>query len=248
MKCKCGYALNVMLLLLAVGLVCGPVARASSKAVRTNGARDPYATAEDYKNAPPVSANDLAYRIILFDDFTIPAEWESDARPVVNGTQEQAIARLLNTGAFTTVARNQNISPNEPFLVVKCSLMNYRIVSASARFWGGVLSGSSYLIYQVQVLDGQSGTLLFQRQVTTQNSAWSGTFSSSDRNLPIFLGNVLADYLALRARTDRGLDLYGFLPGEDQSGGMQPPASRPRVQPVQSDVPAQGGNGSVKSK
>jgi hypothetical protein len=54
------------------------------------------------------------------------------------------------------------------------------------------------------VRDGKSGALLFQREISTENNAFAAAWSFNDKNLPTFLGNVLADYLALRARMDKG--------------------------------------------
>lgn len=183
----------------------------AKKSKNPRNPRDPYVTAE-YDKAPVVNADDLAYRVILFEDFTIPDKWEKDARKMVNATEDRAISRLVSTNAFATVARKQSLVPDNPYLVVKCALTEYRMVSGSARFFAGVAAGSSYFIYQAQVYDGKSGELLFQREVSTEDNPFAGTFSSSDQRLPTFLGNVLADYLALRARKDKGVDVLPLEP------------------------------------
>ena len=82
--------------LLIVSLMYAPVA-AKEKSKRDS--QDPYATAE-HESAPPINAADLAYRTILFEDFTVPAEWEEKARSVVTATQKQSAAsgvRRLST-------------------------------------------------------------------------------------------------------------------------------------------------------
>jgi hypothetical protein len=200
---------HLLLLLLTLSLICAPLAHARSKTPANP--RDPYATAE-YDTAPAVKADDLAYRVILFDNFTIPDKWEADARKMVTATEDRAISRLISTGAFATVAKKQSLVPAEPYLVVKCTLVEYRMVSGKARFFAGVAAGSSYFTYQAQVYDGKSGTLLYQREVSSENNAFAGTFSNSDQRLPTFLGNVLGDYLALRARKDKGVDVLPIEP------------------------------------
>lgn len=216
MKCNFGFARSPILICLLLNLLLAilfvPQAHARRSKEAATNPRDPYATAEN--EAPPVvRADDLAYRVVLFDDFTIPAKWEPDARKLTNTTLDQAISRLINTGAFTTVARRQGIQPDVPYLVVKCALTEYRIVSQSARFFAGIAAGTSYVIYQVQVFDGKSGTLLFAREVSTENNVFSGTFGrNGDAGLPRFLGNVLADYVGLRARTDKGIDVLPLEP------------------------------------
>jgi hypothetical protein len=212
MKRNLGFAQSPILICLLLNLLLAPLAHARKSKEEATSPRDPYATAE-YDTPPVVHAGDLAYRVILFDDFAIPAKWESDARKLTNTTLDQAIGRLIDTGAFTTVARKQGIQPDVPFLVVKCALSEYRIVSPSARFFAGIAAGTSYVIYQVQVFDGKSGALLFEREVSTENNVFSGTFGrNGDAGLPRFLGNVLADYLALRARTDKGTDVLPLEP------------------------------------
>ena len=93
---------QLVLLVLVLGLTCLPLS-AQKKKQKTNS-QDPYATAES-ETAPSVSAADLAYRAILFDDFVVPAQWEAKARKLVTATQERAITRLTSTQAFTTIAK-----------------------------------------------------------------------------------------------------------------------------------------------
>lgn len=166
--------------------------------------QDPYATAE-METPPAVNAADLAYRTILFEDFIVPAEWEAKARKLVNATADRAISRLDSTHAFATVGKKQTQLPEDPYLVVKCTLLYYRQVSRGARIMVGIAAGRSSISYHVEVLDGKTNTVAFQRDVSTENSVFSGTFSNTDNELPQFLGNVLADYLALRARKDKGV-------------------------------------------
>ena len=198
-------------LFLALVLICLPMFAAKEK--KNKNSQDPYATAE-LETAPAVSAADLAYRAVIFDEFTIPSEWEAKARKLVNETSDQAIKRLESTHAFTTVARKSATAPEEPYFLVKCTLLNYRMVSKKGRFFGGAIAGTSYITYKVQVLDGKSGEQQFQLEVSTENNAFAASWSFNDKTLPTFLGNVLADYLALRARKDKGANV---LPLDDAS-------------------------------
>jgi len=189
--------------LLVVSSMCAPVA-AKDKANRDS--QDPYATAE-HETAPPVNAADLAYRTMLFEDFTVPAQWEEKARSLVSATQDQAISRLSSTQAFNRIAKKQDPVPADPYFLVKCTLLNYRMVSKKARFLAGAAMGTSYITYKAQVYDGKTGALLFQREISTENNAFAAAWSFNDKNLPTFLGNVLGDYLALRARQDKGVNV-----------------------------------------
>jgi len=178
----------------------------SAKDKAKKNPQDPYVTAE-LETPPAVNAADLAYRAIVFEDFVVPAEWEAKARKLVTATEEGAISRLQNTHAFTTVAKKQSALPEEPYLLVKGTLLNYRMVSKKGRFFGGAIAGTSYITYKVEVYDGKSNALAFQREVSTENNAFAAAWSFNDKNLPTFLGNVLGDYLALRARNDKGISI-----------------------------------------
>lgn len=202
-------ARQVVFLLLILGLVSVPLSAQEKKQKTTS--QDPYATAE-LETAPAVNTADLAYRAILFDDFVVPAEWEAKARKLVTETQGRAITRLTSTQAFVAVAKKQAPLPEEPYFLVKCTLLNYRMVGGKTRFFAGAMAGTSYITYKVQVYDGKSDALQFQREISTENNAFAAAWAFNDKNLPTFLGNVLADYLALRARKDKGANI---LPLED---------------------------------
>jgi hypothetical protein len=189
-------------LLLTLSLLCVPLLAAKKK-TETNS-QDPYATAE-HETLPAVNAEDLAYRAIVLQDFVIPSEWEEKARKLATETEDQAIARLMSRHGFTTIAKQQDPPPQEPYLVVKCTLSEYRMVSTKTRILIGAIGGTSYITYRVEVSDGKSGAVLFQRELSTENNAFSASFSFNDKRLPAFLGNVLGDYLALRARKDKGV-------------------------------------------
>lgn len=190
---------------LIVGLISVPTFAGKKKS--ETDPHDPYATAEE-KTAPPVNAADLAYRAVLFEDFVVPPQWEKDARKLVTAMEEEAITRLNSTGAFTMVAKKESQSPDEPYLVVKSTLTDYRMVSTKARIFAGVAAGTSYLICREEVYDGKTNAVVFQREISTENNAFAAAFSFNDKNLPNYLGNVLADYLALRARKDKGVSIF----------------------------------------
>jgi hypothetical protein len=169
------------LLLLTLSLICVPLPAAKKNAA-TNS-QDPYATAE-LEKLPAISADDLAYRAIVFEDFIIPSEWEEKARKLVTESEDQAISRLIGRQGFTKIARKQDPPPQEPYLVVKCTLSEYRMVSTKTRILIGAIGGTSYITYRVEVDDGKSGALLFQRDISTENNAFAAAWSFNDKRLP----------------------------------------------------------------
>jgi hypothetical protein len=183
---------------------------AGSKDKEKGRHQDPYGTAE-LEAAPPVNPADLAYRTIVFDQFKIPQEFqgEKNAEKHVEATTSRAISRLEGTKAFSKVERAKTPVPEEPYLLVKATLLDYRIVGKKSRFFAGGLGGTSYMAYAIRILDGKSGNLLHEFDVTTENNIMSGawSFGGTDADIPYFLGNVLADYLILRARSDKGTQI-----------------------------------------
>lgn len=183
---------------------------AAKKDSNQTNPRDPYATAENYDKAPPLTVDALAVRSVVFDKFMIPAEWEQKARKLADTTVDRAVERLSSTGAFYAVGKEGAVKPGDPYFLVKTNMKDYRMVSTTLRVFAGAAAGTSYLTYEVKVHDGQSGNLLYAREISTENNAFAAAWSFNDRHLPTFLGNVMADYLALRARKDKGVDVLAL--------------------------------------
>jgi uncharacterized protein DUF4410 len=170
---------------------------------------DPYGTAE--RETPPALAADaLAYRVVLFDAIDIPEELKQKNAKHVEATENQALARLRATKAFTTVDRKTEAVPEEPYLLVKCVVLDHHIVGGGSRFMAGALAGKSHVAYQVKLLDGKSGDVLADTKLSTANNAFAGAFLSNDKKLIPYVGNVIADYVALRARTDKGVSVIAM--------------------------------------
>ncbi len=187
---------------LALVLLVAAVVRAGDKE-KPPKSPDPYGTAE--RETPPVvAADDLAYRVVLFDAIDIPDDLKKDNAKYVDETENQAIARLRATKAFTNVDRKTEAVPEEPYLLVKCVVLDHHIVGGGKRFMIGALAGKSHVTYQVKLFDGKSGDLLNDTKLSTKNNAFAGAFLSNDKKLVPYVGKIIADYVALRARTDKG--------------------------------------------
>lgn len=171
---------------------------------------NPYTTAEE-EDAPSINPDDLAYKIILFDEVKIPENYRKKQKSIVKYVDEtvsMAISRLRKTMAFAKVDKVSAPFPEEPYLHVRCALLDYRIVGGGSRFFAGVLAGTSYMTYAVKIYSGVDKKLLHEREITTENNPFSGYFGGQDKAMPFYLGRVIADYLALRARKDQGAALF----------------------------------------
>lgn len=170
---------------------------------------DPYGTAER-ETPPALAADDLAYRVVLFDAIDIPEDLKKKNAKYVEQTGTQAITRLRATKAFANVDRKSDAVPEEPYMLVKCVVLDHHIVGGGSRFMAGALAGKSHVAYQVKLFDGKSGDLLTETKLSTANNAFAGAFLSNDKKLVPYLGNVIADYVALRARTDKGVSVIAL--------------------------------------
>lgn len=167
---------------------------------------DPYGTAER-ETPPAVAAGDLAYRVVLFDAIDIPDDLKKDNAKYVDQTENQAITRLRATNAFASVDRKADAVPEEPYILVKCAVLDHRIVGGGARFMVGAFAGKSHVTYQVKLFDGKSGDQLTDTKLSTANNAFAGAWLNNDKKLVPYVGNIIADYVALRARTDKGVSV-----------------------------------------
>jgi hypothetical protein len=193
-------------LVAAAFLLAAPVALRAADKEKPPKSPDPYGTAER-QTPPALAASDLAYKVVLFDAIDIPDELKKNNAKYVDQTENQAITRLRATNAFTSVDRKTEAAPEEPYLLVKCVVLDHRIVGGGSRFMMGALAGKSHVTYQVKLFDGKSGDLLNDTKLSTANNAFAAAFAGNDKKLIPYIGNIIADYVALRARTDKGLSV-----------------------------------------
>ncbi len=82
--------------------------------------------------------------------------------------------------------------------VVDLKIVDMRITSGAARFWGGALAGSSFMEVLVEVREGGKGEAVHQKVLTSSNNAWAASYmgGSSDKSLPSDFGILTGEYLS----------------------------------------------------
>jgi hypothetical protein len=198
-------------------LLVSPVAFSGDKKEKPPKSPDPYGTAER-QTPPALAAADLAYKVVVFDAIDIPDELKEKNAKYVDETVKQAITRLRATNAFASVDRKTDAAPEEPYMLVKCVVVDHRIVGGGSRFMLGAMAGKSHVTYQVKLLDGKSGDLLNDTRLSTANNAFAAAWVGNDKKLVPYIGNIIADYVALRARADKGLSVIpeGWPPAKEK--------------------------------
>lgn len=143
----------------------------------------------------------LRFENVFFKEFTKSAT----AEPPV-GTlavcQESGIAYLKEKGVFRQADRyREGISPISTALV-EAELLEIRIVSTTARFWGGALAGRSHMKMDVRLIDAASGETIARQELMgapdAMGAAWS--FGSTDQKLPAAMGGLIGDFVLANAR------------------------------------------------
>ncbi len=80
---------------------------------------------------------------------------------------------------------------------VNFELVELRITSSTARFWGGVLAGNSFMNIRMTVTDDASGKRIYEKLLNSSNNAWAAAYSggSTDKTLPDDFGVLVGEYI-----------------------------------------------------
>ena len=89
----------------------------------------------------------------------------------------------------------QNLPGKSIFVDMK--VVDMRIASAQARFWGGAFAGNSYMDVLLELRDADSARIVHKKVLSTMNNAMGAawTFGASDRSLPSDLGTLMGEYI-----------------------------------------------------
>ena len=82
-------------------------------------------------------------------------------------------------------------------LVIKANILEMRIVSSSARMWGGAFAGSSGIEFDLLLIDGATGKIVRQEHMSSWNNAFAASYTggSSDNALLDDMGKITAQYI-----------------------------------------------------
>jgi len=137
----------------------------------------------------------LVYENVVFRSFTAaPTVLSPDS--AISDCLSAAMDYLTMKNLFRRVEKGTDKSFGEPTLFVDVTLTDLRIVSSSARFWGGVYSGRSHMKIIAKLMN-DNGTLVAEQELFGAPNAYGAaqTLGSSDRNLPKNMGILLGDFI-----------------------------------------------------
>ncbi|SPD75119.1 hypothetical protein PITCH_A420080 [uncultured Desulfobacterium sp.] len=149
--------------------------------------------------AVKTAALDKRYDTIVFQEFDVDPKMEAAYPGAVVICESAAIDALRSKNIFKKVEKENAAGGGMggQSLLVKPRLINMRIVSGSARFWGGAFAGRSDMVVELKMTDAASGMVVHEKVLSTANNpvaaAW--VMGSSDRSLPGDMGRIIADYI-----------------------------------------------------
>jgi len=87
-------------------------------------------------------------------------------------------------GYLTITEKGEKLTGNTA--TVNFELIELWITSSTARFWGGVLAGNSFMNVLMTVTDDASGKVIHEKLLTSSNNAWGAAYSGglTDKSLP----------------------------------------------------------------
>jgi hypothetical protein len=146
--------------------------------------------------APVVKKLDKSYDNLLFSSFTAKPEIAQDYPQAAKEVQHSMMTSLQMEGRFNKVVTASEAPPaTGDTLLVKAEITDMRIVSTSARIWGGPMAGSSGVELNLQLIDGATRKTVREEKISSWNNAWGASWSGSDNTLLADMGQLVARYV-----------------------------------------------------
>ncbi len=153
------------------------------------------ASVEDMVAGTPLAAK---YENIIIGKFESSAQVQTDYPKAASDCEEQMVNQLKSKKRYKNVTDDGTKKFSGKTAVVDLKIVDMRVTSSTARMWGGVFAGSSFMDVMVTVRNAGSNEILHQKLLSTSNSAWAASYSggSSDQSLPADFGVLVGEYLS----------------------------------------------------
>ncbi len=153
------------------------------------------ASVEEMVAGTPLAAK---YENIIIGKFESSAQVQTDYPKAASDCEEQMVNQLKSKKSYKNVTDDGAKKFSGKTAVVDVKIVDMRITSSTARMWGGVFAGSSFMDVMVEVRNAGSKEILHQKLLSTSNSSWAASYSggSSDQSLPADFGVLVGEYLS----------------------------------------------------
>ena len=138
------------------------------------------------------------YDKIVFQKFEYDPKIEADYPGAVAECENSVLTAVKSKKIFNSIAKGTAGAKKTGVLLVRAKVTNLRIVSSTARMWGGAFAGSSDMSLEMKLVDAATGQVVREKQLSTANNPWGAAWAagSSDKTLPSDLGKMAAEYIA----------------------------------------------------
>lgn len=135
---------------------------------------------------------------IIIGNFLSSSQVQTDYPEAAEDCEKQMLVQLKSKKAYKNVADDRAKKFSGKTAVVDLEIVDMRIASGTARMWGGVFAGSSFMDVMVKIRSAGSDDIIHQQLLSTSNNAWAASYSggSSDRSLPADFGILIGEYLS----------------------------------------------------
>lgn len=142
------------------------------------------------------------YKNIVLNPIQMGSQLGTDYPEVPNQFQISMFSHLKNKNAYKYIAIRDvdNQSYKENTLIADVRVIDMRIVSTGARFWGGAMAGASYMDVYLTLTDAVSKKVIHEKIIATHNNAFASAWAlGSENSLPMDMGKIIGEYICVVA-------------------------------------------------
>ncbi|RJR28832.1 MAG: DUF4410 domain-containing protein [Desulfobacteraceae bacterium] len=148
--------------------------------------------------APAVAPLQTGYSEIYVSEIETTPALKQDYEGAIAECRSSLISSLLSKSKYKKVepAKGETVK-GRTSLLVKLRINDMRIASSTARMWGGVFAGNSFMNIHMTLVDAGTKSVVREEDFNSTNSAWAAAWNlgASDRSMPVDMGKIMADYI-----------------------------------------------------
>ena len=142
------------------------------------------------------------YKNIVLNPIQTDSQFGKDYPDMASQFQISMFSYLKDKKSYKQIvlrdAADQSVKADT--LIAEVRVIDMRIVSTGARFWGGVMVGSSYMDVYLKLTDAVSKKVIHEKIITTNNNVFASAWAlGSEQSLPMDMGKIIGEYICVVA-------------------------------------------------
>lgn len=150
---------------------------------------------ETVQKEPKVASG---YENIVLNPLQMSPQLATDYPEISSQFQISLLSHLKDKKVYKHVEASDSYDHehNGSTLMVDIKIIDMRIVSSGARFWGGAMAGASYMDVYLKLTDVSSQKVIHEKILATNNNAFASAWAlGSEKSLPMDMGKIIGEYL-----------------------------------------------------